>query len=134
MGWLLEILQKLAMYIVSQAICIPFLKKPFQDLSHPGRRYAIENAMNVRIEVGTVEKGEEIGGWFMQPSDITDRPLPKTDDEQFEERTMVYKTQVKICTENIFAYHISEWLTYCKFYNQYIFETFHKDLEIPDCK
>ena len=113
MGWLLETLQKLAMYIVSQAICIPFLKKPFQDLSHPGRKYAIENAMNVRIKVGMVEKGEEIGGWFMQPSDITDRPLPKTDDEQVEEHTMVYKTQVKISTENIFAYHISELLTCC---------------------
>jgi len=105
MGWLLETLQKLAMYIVSQVICIPFLKKPFQDLSHPGRRYAIENAINVRIKVGKVKKGEEIGGWFMQPSDTNDRPLPKTDDEQFEERTMENEFLVKENESTILYLH-----------------------------
>ena len=99
LGWVLKtiqgLIQRLTMYIVSNAICIPFLKKPFQDLSHPRRGYAIENAMNVRIKVGSEEKKEEIGGWFMQPSDKRSGNLPKTDDEQFEERPMVYKKRIK---------------------------------------
>ena len=57
----------MAFNIISQAITIPFIKKPFQDLSHPYQGYAIKNAMNVRIKVGPREKGEEIGGWFLQP-------------------------------------------------------------------
>ena len=77
MGLLLEGLQRLVIFIVSQVICIPFVKKPFQDLSHPRRGYGIENAMNVRIKVGTEEENEEIGCWFMQPSDNRGRSLPK---------------------------------------------------------
>jgi len=65
------------------------VKKPFQDLSHPRRGYGIENAMNVRIKVGTEEEeNEEIGCWFMQPSNNRGRSLPKNDNEQFKEDTM----------------------------------------------
>ena len=76
--------------IISQAILIPFVKKPFQDLSHPNQGYGIKNAMNVRIKVGQEEKNEEIGGWFMQPIDNNGEKLPKNEDEQFE-HTMVSK-------------------------------------------
>ena len=66
LGWLHDILQRIAMYIVSQAICIPFVKKPFQHLTHP-EGYGLENAMNIRIKIDDEDREEEIGCWFLQP-------------------------------------------------------------------
>ena len=79
--------------IVSQAITIPFIKKPFQDLSHPNQSYGIKNSKNVRIKVGSKVKNEEIGGWFIQPFQNGSEILPKNGDEQFQENIMVYKKQ-----------------------------------------
>jgi len=72
MSWLQDTLQRIAMYIVSQSICIPFVKKPFQDLSHPATGYGLENATNIRIKIDDEEnwvrdREEEIGCWFLQP-------------------------------------------------------------------
>jgi len=68
LGWLQDILQRIAMYIVSQAICIPFVKKPFQDLNHPATGYDLENATNIRIKIDDEDREEEIGCWFLQTS------------------------------------------------------------------
>ena len=67
LGWLHDILQRIAMYIVSQAICIPFVKKPFQNLNHPATGYDLENATNIRIKIDDEDREEEIGCWFLQP-------------------------------------------------------------------
>ena len=82
MEWLRNITENIMMFLMSRIITIPFLKKPFQDLKHPTRSYAMENAMNVRINV---EDDEQIGGWFLQPIDYNGQALPKSDDEQFAE-------------------------------------------------
>ena len=74
------------MFILSHAITLPFLKRPFQDLKHPGRGYAMKNAMNVRIKDRDGEKETEIGCWFLQPFDYKNGSLPKDNDEQFDER------------------------------------------------
>ena len=73
-----DILQRLGMYIVSQAVSIPFVKKPFQDLENPAR-YDLENASNIRIKIEDEDSEEEIGCWFLQP--LTSK---LKDDEQAE--------------------------------------------------
>ena len=42
-------MQNIINFMASYIITIPFLKKPFQDLKHPQRSYAMENAMNLQI-------------------------------------------------------------------------------------
>jgi len=79
--WFKNMLQQIVTYVVSQAICIPFIKKPFQDLAHPLRGYALKNAMNLRIS-GRDEEAE-IGAWFLQPLDYNGSNLAMDNDEQF---------------------------------------------------
>ena len=67
--------------IFPQVISLPFIKKPFQDLSHPVHSYAMENVMNIRLNVGN--EGAEIGGWFFQPQEYCQSNLPIDDDSQY---------------------------------------------------
>ena len=48
--------------MASYIITIPFLKKPFQDLKHPQRSYAMENAMNLQIALPNGQ--QHIGNLF----------------------------------------------------------------------
>ena len=87
-GWIMSLLEQVATFIVSQLIAIPFVKWPsfLDDLSHPGKAYGMENAMNIHIVVDH-DKKQEVGGWFLQPlnnSQLT-VALPRNADEQFEE-------------------------------------------------
>lgn len=74
-------MQNIINFMASYIITIPFLKKPFQDLKHPQRSYAMENAMNLQIALPNGQ--QHIGAWFLQPLKIQNRPLPKSDDEQY---------------------------------------------------
>lgn len=80
MEWIQEITERFFVFVVSQIICVPFLKWPFQDLAHPERAYDMENAMNVRINVA---RNERIGAWFLQPIGTRNIPLPRSDEEQY---------------------------------------------------
>ena len=73
--------EKIMSFLVSQAVCIPFIRKPFQDLRHPQRSFGLNNAMNVRIRVSS---SEEVGAWFLQPNAIDITNLPRNSEEQFD--------------------------------------------------
>jgi len=81
--WFKDMLQQVVTYVVSQAICVPFIKEPFQDLAHPLGGYALKNAMNLRITINGREEEAEIGGWFLQPLDYIGGNLPIDNNEQF---------------------------------------------------
>ena len=86
MASIADILEVAVMFIVSQSICIPFMKKPWflDDLSHPENSYGMKKAMNVRIEVD--DDTSQLGGWFLQPLTMDSTlALPRNADEQFEE-------------------------------------------------
>jgi len=51
--------------------------------------------MNVHIEVGPDRKTEQIGGWFMQPSEYNGGNLPKNGNDQFEDRIMENEFLIK---------------------------------------
>ena len=53
----------IATFVVSKIICIPFLKRPFQQLQNP-KHYGIENGIDIRIPV---ENQQELGAWFVRP-------------------------------------------------------------------
>ena len=54
---------RLATFVMSKIICIPFIRRPFQRLHDPNY-YGIKNAINIRIPV---EPGQELGSWFIRP-------------------------------------------------------------------
>ena len=60
----MEWIQRIVSFVVSQTICIPFFKRPFQDLSHP-QAYGMKKTENLRI---AVNDNQEIGAWFMLPT------------------------------------------------------------------
>jgi len=60
----MEWIERIVRFVVSQMICIPFFKRPFQDLSHP-QAYGMKNTENLRL---AVNDNQEIGAWFMLPT------------------------------------------------------------------
>ena len=77
----MEWIQRIATFIVSQIICIPFFKRPFQDLDHPSA-YGMKQTLNVRI---AVNEKQEIGAWFMQPES-----KDKSDSDVLEDEKLQY--------------------------------------------
>ena len=57
-------MQNIINFMASYIITIPFLKKPFQDLKHPQRSYAMENAMNLQIALPNGQ--QHIGNLYLQ--------------------------------------------------------------------
>jgi abhydrolase domain-containing protein 12 len=77
--------ERVASFIISQVICVPFFKWPFQDLRHPTTAYVMANAMNVRITVDERSRREQVGSWFLQPLEKGKQMLPRTSDDQYDE-------------------------------------------------
>lgn len=80
MSWIFDCLKKIMAFLVSQVISIPFIKRPFQDLSHPQKTYSLQKAMNLKI---TVASDQTIGAWFLQPVTGNYPALPMDSDEQY---------------------------------------------------
>ena len=72
----MEWIERIVRFVVSQMICIPFFKRPFQDLSHP-QAYGMKNTENLRL---AVNDNQEIGAWFMLPT----TPAGKSDGNKGE--------------------------------------------------
>ena len=76
----MSLLERITTFIVSQIICIPFFKLPFQDLKHPKRAYDMKDTVNLNIGI----ENETIGAWFVCPlaSSVASN---KSIDEQYVE-------------------------------------------------
>lgn len=65
-------------FFVSHVICIPFARRPLQDLTNP-ENYGMRNTVNVRI---TTPSNEEIGAWYCGPIHLQER----LDDDDYDEK------------------------------------------------
>ena len=119
LGWLQDILQRIAMYIVSQAICIPFVKKPFQDLNHPATGYDLENATNIRIKIDDEDREEEIGCWFLQPLSS------KLKDDEPVEKNLRNDALIKE-NEKVILYLHGITFTRAKYHRRELYKIFQK--------
>ncbi len=57
--------KKIASLLLSQIICVPFVKRPFQDLDNPSA-YDMQKAVNVRIQVDREDPNVQIGAWSVE--------------------------------------------------------------------
>lgn len=74
----LERYPSLVTLLMSEIVTIPFLKRPFQDLTNP-LEYGLENGTNHRIPVlnfqsgdDASEDGQSLGAWYFRPKAPTE--------------------------------------------------------------